>query len=94
MFDILRESTVGELLNKFSGGRIPPYADQRPDFVIPERYLATSSSTSAPITRVPTTQTKLALLPVLQPLRLAQVIQREDGSDAEMLGHKHIFMER
>ena len=57
MFDILRESTFGELLNRVSGGRILPYPDQRPDFVIPEHYLATSPSTSAPITRVPTTQT-------------------------------------
>jgi DHA1 family multidrug resistance protein-like MFS transporter len=57
MFDILRESTVGELLNRVSGGRILPYPDQRPDFVIPESYLAISSSTSTPITRVPTTQT-------------------------------------
>jgi MFS transporter, DHA1 family, multidrug resistance protein len=59
MFDILRESTVGELLNRASGGRILPYPDQRSDFVIPERYLATSSpaSTSTPITRVPTSET-------------------------------------
>jgi len=57
MFDILRESTVGELLNRVSGGLILPYPDQRPDFVVPESYLATSSSTSAPITRVTTTQT-------------------------------------
>lgn len=54
MFDILRESTVGEILNRISGGRILPYPDQRPDFVIPERYLATFSpaSASTPITRV------------------------------------------
>ena len=59
MFDILRESTVGELLNRVSGGRILPYPDQRSDFVIPERYLATSSpaSTSTPITRVPSAAT-------------------------------------
>ena len=59
MFDILRESTVGELLNRVSSGRILPYPDQRPDFVIPERFLATSSpaSTSTPITRVPSTET-------------------------------------
>ena len=59
MFDILRESTVGELLNRVSGGRILPYPDQQSDFVIPERYLATSSpaSTSTPITRVPSAAT-------------------------------------
>lgn len=61
MFDIIRESTVGELLNRASGGRILPYPDQRPDFVIPERYLASSTpastSTSTPVTRVPSAQT-------------------------------------
>jgi DHA1 family multidrug resistance protein-like MFS transporter len=59
MFDILRESSVGEVLNLVSGGRILPYPDQRSDFVIPERYLATSSraSTSTPITRVPSAET-------------------------------------
>lgn len=44
--DILRESTVGELLNWVSGGRILPYPDQRPGFIVPERYLATSSRPS------------------------------------------------
>lgn len=42
MWDILRESTVGEIVNYFSGGRILPYPDQRTDYVIPERYLASS----------------------------------------------------
>lgn len=58
MIDILRQSTVGELLNLVSGGRILPFPDQRPDFKIPESYLATSlpasTSTSEPVTRVPT----------------------------------------
>jgi DHA1 family multidrug resistance protein-like MFS transporter len=54
MLDILRESTAGEILNRVSGGRILPYPDQRPTFVVPERYLATFSpaSASTPITRV------------------------------------------
>lgn len=64
MFDILRESTVGGLLNRVGGGRILPYPDQREDFVIPERYLATSSppstSSSAPISRVPSETTLCA----------------------------------
>lgn len=42
MWDILREATIGELLNNLSGGRILPYPDQRPDYVIPEKYLATA----------------------------------------------------
>lgn len=47
MFDIIRESTVGELFNRFSGGRILPYPDQRPGFEIPKRYRATSSPASS-----------------------------------------------
>jgi DHA1 family multidrug resistance protein-like MFS transporter len=44
MKDIIRDSTVGQLLNGLSGGRILPYADQRKDFVVPERYRTTSLS--------------------------------------------------
>lgn len=50
MWDILRESTLGEVANRLSGGRLLPYPDQRPDFVIPEKYLA-SSPLSAATTR-------------------------------------------
>lgn len=73
VFDILRESTIGVLLNRVSGGRILPYPDQRTDFVIPERYLATSSpastSSSAAVTRSPSSATlyipeKLSVPPV------------------------------
>ncbi|KAF8309010.1 MFS general substrate transporter [Clavulina sp. PMI_390] len=64
MFDILRESTVGGLLNRVSGGRILPFPDQRVDFVVPHKYLATSpiapsssSSPSADLTRVNSNET-------------------------------------
>lgn len=46
MFDIIRESTLGEIVNRASGGRFLPYPDQRADFVVPERYLATSTAPS------------------------------------------------
>lgn len=39
MLDIVRDSTIGQILNRVSHGRILPYADQRPDYVIPARYL-------------------------------------------------------
>jgi DHA1 family multidrug resistance protein-like MFS transporter len=38
MKDIIRDSVIGQLLNGLSGGVILPYADQRKDFVVPERY--------------------------------------------------------
>jgi DHA1 family multidrug resistance protein-like MFS transporter len=43
MKDIIRDSSVGQILNYLSNGRILPYADQRPDYVVPERYLLTPS---------------------------------------------------
>lgn len=38
MKDIIRDSVIGQLLNGLSGGLILPYADQRKDYVVPERY--------------------------------------------------------
>jgi len=46
MWDIIRESTVGEIINLISRGRLLPYPDQRPGFVIPERYLLSRDETS------------------------------------------------
>ncbi|GLB34695.1 putative benomyl methotrexate resistance protein [Lyophyllum shimeji] len=37
--DIIRDSTVGQIINYVSGGKYLPYAEQRPDFVIPSRFL-------------------------------------------------------
>ena len=51
MFDLIRDSTFGNLLNSLSGGRILPFADQRQDYVVPERYLSPSSSRSGQTTR-------------------------------------------
>lgn len=46
MLDIVRDSTVGQILNFVSRGRVLPYADQRPDYVIPARYLASSDAST------------------------------------------------
>ncbi|KAG8984673.1 hypothetical protein FRB94_004566 [Tulasnella sp. JGI-2019a] len=64
MFDIIRESSFGERINWISGGRLLPYPEQRPDFVIPARYLSSSSAQtransidqSNPVTRVNTNE--------------------------------------
>ena len=40
MKDIIRDSTVGQFLNSASGGRILPYADQKPEFVFPDHSQA------------------------------------------------------
>jgi len=39
MKDIIRDSTVGRLVNIISGGRYLPYADQRSDYDIPSHFL-------------------------------------------------------
>lgn len=59
MFDLIRDSTFGGLVNKFSGGKLLPYRDQLLGYQVPERYLVNSSSkpsrdSSSPSTRVPT----------------------------------------
>ena len=44
MKDLVRDSFIGQLVNRASGGRLLPYPDQRSDYVIPERYLAKAKS--------------------------------------------------
>jgi hypothetical protein len=43
MRDIIRDSTVGQLINGLSGGRYLPYADQRPNYTIPAHFLLSVS---------------------------------------------------
>ena len=44
MKDIIRDSTLGQLVNYISGGRFLPYADQKPSYDIPAHYLLPPSS--------------------------------------------------
>ncbi|KAL0575918.1 hypothetical protein V5O48_006064 [Marasmius crinis-equi] len=55
MKDLIRDSTIGQVINKVSGGRLLSYADQRPDYKIPSRYLPSSqlASTSTINTALP-----------------------------------------
>ncbi|KAG9005773.1 hypothetical protein FRB94_001185 [Tulasnella sp. JGI-2019a] len=48
MIDIIRESYFGEKINWISGGRLLPYPEQRPDFVVPAQYLPTPANASNP----------------------------------------------
>lgn len=38
MIDLIRDSTLGQLINKLSRGCLLPFTDQRADYVVPERY--------------------------------------------------------
>ncbi|GAA5967513.1 hypothetical protein JCM11641_000571 [Rhodosporidiobolus odoratus] len=51
--DVLRDSTFGQIANILSKGRLFPYEDQRPDYVVPARYLnrASSEVSDAPFPR-------------------------------------------
>ncbi|KAF5388919.1 hypothetical protein D9757_005139 [Collybiopsis confluens] len=40
--DIIRDSTIGQLINWISGGRLLPYQDELPGFVVPSRFLPSS----------------------------------------------------
>jgi DHA1 family multidrug resistance protein-like MFS transporter len=84
MFDIFRESTFGVLLNRFSGGRIMRYPDQRPDFVVPERFTVSFSpvSGSAPVTRTASPASPEDRISVRSGTTAAASHMREVGTDA------------
>lgn len=46
--DLIRDSTVGQLINWASGGQYLPYAEQQPGFEIPSHLLLPSKRPSAP----------------------------------------------
>ncbi|GAA5935654.1 uncharacterized protein JCM15063_001764 [Sporobolomyces koalae] len=68
--DLLRDSVFGNLVNSLSGGRFLPYDDQRPGYVIPQRYLLPDSpspkSISLPASRAPS-QTPTVVESVISP---------------------------
>ncbi|KAK7036777.1 hypothetical protein VNI00_011443 [Paramarasmius palmivorus] len=44
MKDLIRDSFIGQQINYLSGGRLLPYADQRPGYQVPQKYLSTMLS--------------------------------------------------
>lgn len=59
MFDIVRDSTLGQGLNALFG--VFPYEDQRPEYVVPSRYLPTSRGLSTAPTVVDEKAAKFSL---------------------------------
>ncbi|KAK7046753.1 MFS general substrate transporter [Favolaschia claudopus] len=41
--DLIRDSTVGQIINYVSGGRLLLYPEQRPEYVVPNRFLLPSA---------------------------------------------------
>ena len=71
--DILRETIVGQAVNSLSKGRLLPYPEERPDFVVPERFRlasakGTSKNLSPEATLVPQSATTPSRLPGSHPL--------------------------
>ncbi|KAJ6486795.1 major facilitator superfamily domain-containing protein [Mycena sanguinolenta] len=42
--DLIRDSTIGQIVNYVSGSRVFPYPEQQPDYVVPRRFLLASSN--------------------------------------------------
>jgi DHA1 family multidrug resistance protein-like MFS transporter len=41
--DLIRDSTIGQIVNYLSSGRLLPYPEQRPGYVVPKHYLLPTS---------------------------------------------------
>lgn len=61
MKDLVRDSIIGQAINKLSSGRLLPYPDQRPGYQIPERYLRPSLGQKATITEEGIPEKKLGV---------------------------------
>jgi DHA1 family multidrug resistance protein-like MFS transporter len=44
--DLIRDSTIGQIINYLSNGRVLPYPEQRPGYVVPKHFLLPSSERS------------------------------------------------
>lgn len=65
--DIIRDSTLGYLVNTFSNGRLFPFADQREDYVVPQRYLQQISPDTSSFPRTLSSAPTLVASPTLSP---------------------------
>ena len=52
MKDIIRDSTIGQVINNLSGGRYLPYADQRSDYTVPTRFFLPASTSQADVASI------------------------------------------
>lgn len=85
--DLVRDSTFGFLVNYLSNGRFFPYAEQRPDYVVPERYLAASLSrrtSDSPFPRTFSEAPTLVSTTAPTPPKDAPTLVDEPGTCAEL----------
>jgi MFS transporter, DHA1 family, multidrug resistance protein len=52
MKDIIRDSTVGQVINSLSGGWYLPYAEQRSDYTVPAHFLLPPSTSQADVASI------------------------------------------
>lgn len=86
---LLRESTIGQILNWATKGRVLPYPDQRPDYIVPARFLKgafdSRASTLAPGGNSPRTQADNATLVDAEEAAAAALKVKNEGAAAEDL---------
>jgi hypothetical protein len=70
MKDIIRDSTVGQVINSLSGGRYLPYAEQRSDYTVPAHFLLPPRLRRRKQTLLRLTRRKFQLEQNLLPLRM------------------------
>ncbi|GAA5958694.1 hypothetical protein JCM3765_006006 [Sporobolomyces pararoseus] len=75
--DLLRDSIFGQLVNYASKGRLLPYEDQRPGYVVPARYLASSAS-SSPSSSPPTSASSSPSIRDSAPLPTSRTISQSN----------------
>ncbi|KAK4053478.1 hypothetical protein OIV83_001645 [Microbotryomycetes sp. JL201] len=74
--DIIRDSTFGQLVNWATSGRVFPYEDQKPGYIVPAKYLNTPPS---PLPRTDTGVRTLVDSEVVTPSKSGSDIEK--GSD-------------
>ncbi|GAA6034701.1 hypothetical protein JCM8097_001130 [Rhodosporidiobolus ruineniae] len=86
--DIFRDSALGQLINWATRGRCLPYADQKPDYVVPAHLIArpagASSSSYPPLSRpsATTTARQSAEITFVEAITLSDGVDRGTGEEA------------
>ncbi|KAJ4490822.1 major facilitator superfamily domain-containing protein [Lentinula aciculospora] len=90
MVDIIRDSTIGQFINFVSDGKLLPYPEQRPDFVIPPRFLqANAPVSSEPIVSTLTdvkAKKEKALATVVEAIVVDDEDQHQTQADVDIVG--------
>ncbi|KAJ7491205.1 major facilitator superfamily domain-containing protein [Mycena latifolia] len=86
--DLIRDSIVGQLVNYLSRGRLLPYADQRPGYVIPSHFLPPTSARPVSVSLSPAVEEKpdSAALAVVDEGRQSSLKESTGFPDLNLVG--------